>query len=339
MDTDSDRVNRVLRIIEDYLKPNISLESMEHIHRSIFNGKESFHRWNNVKDLYSSVGWNEQRFQDFIIECKQTVESDSDFITETYFTIELPSPGPDSVDGYIQEMEKHLYNETAPEKERNGFRYNIIDENTIDASYTYTTTDVNLTYSGRLNELVNTQSIPFRINVEKSLLIMETAYPPHIQKIKGIFRKRTDCDIFVFGNQIVPENSLDQYAELIDAFDLALKEEGGVHRINSLQLEGLTGEIKSIKVLPESGYNHSEDIIGPYEAIEETIGRVYNRAHFDEEILIKSIKIDIYYEDAEFTVTVSNSQMMSYIKLENIRELRIGASIMELLRKELLELF
>jgi hypothetical protein len=172
-----------------------------------------------VKGEYVDRYWEQEVFDRFIQKTQQVADGGEKRIPETYFNI--VEPGSVTVDEIIDDFEDQQFNEDARGEERAGFKYSVFDDdNEVRATYVFVNEEKKLTASGEVDHLVTEKSVGYRIHPDEQLLIVESTYPPDVQRTKKIFRVHTDMTVTVLGN--IPANYSEaegKIGEFLDTFE------------------------------------------------------------------------------------------------------------------------
>ncbi|WP_152422489.1 hypothetical protein [Natrinema pallidum] len=291
----SDFTTQALDIIEKYIKPQSHLLVMERIHRNLFDEDLEFHRWQDVIDEYSGIEWDPELLRKFAKQSKQIVEQGTARISESYFHISFPK----SLDAedLFDEFDRNPYEPDAPPDRREGFEYTY-DDDYIYGNYVYVDVDINITTHGEVQNLVSEGTLPFRIDLEDSLLILESTKVTDVQKIKSVIRNTTNLGIRVapLSNQIdIGEfkQSLGEYDDELDIY------------VNSATLEnddqGPEVEQKSL------------ELKGPDISEQNVLDN-----HLEEEWSLVGFSFTCDYKGDLFKITIRLSNVMKYIKIENV---------------------
>lgn len=209
-------------IIDNYMAPDGHPAMAERVHRYVFDEPVEFHSWDEVKSEYIGKEWSQEIFDRFIQKCQQVVEGGEKRIPESYFDITEPSTI--GVDEIINDLEERPFNGNERGKEREGFKYTVTDDRTVRATYVFVNEKKDLTASGDVDTLVSERSVSYRILPSESLLVVESTYPPDVQRTKKIFRKYTSMSITVLGsipaNYSNAEQNVEKFLSKFDRRDL-----------------------------------------------------------------------------------------------------------------------
>lgn len=329
------RNNQAINVIEDYIQRKKGLTTMEDIHRRVFDKKPDFSTWGSVTEQYEEIEWDEDTFEDFLLTSKQLVEGGLDRISEAYF--ELKKPKDLTVDRVQAEFDQHPYDEDGTrDEEHDGFRYNVRDDGVVQATYVYTDVKTNVTTAAEVEKLVSENSIHFRIDVDNRLAIVESTYPPHVQKMKGVFRRKTDFAAIVCGSLT---SNYSEANERVEAFRDSFEEiEPGEIEYDEEESEPKLIDVKSVKLHnPE----HSEDeridkidVEGDDLADHPLIDQ-----RLDEGYIMRGLVARMKFENELFDIAFSGSDMMGYAKVEDIGDYAKGQRLMEDIRGRYMEHF
>lgn len=191
---------------------------MEQIHKEVHGGDPdlSFTSWAQVEEEYENIEWDQDLFDKFLLTAKKYVDGGLERISESYFQIKQPKNP--TTEWLVGELEKNTYDEDIPdEKEPDGFQYDVIQRDGTDivqASYVYTDVKTDISATGKVRSRVSETAIDFRILPSQSLIIVESTYPPDVQKMKGVFGK-TDLAAVVCGDLT---SNYDEANERVEAF-------------------------------------------------------------------------------------------------------------------------
>ncbi|MFD1586241.1 hypothetical protein ACFR9U_04555 [Halorientalis brevis] len=312
----SDPVDQVRKVIQDYIRPNNHLLTMERIYENQFGEEISFNSWTEVFDEYSSIEWTDTKAKEFIILTKHFVEGPDD-ISETYF--DILSPPELTVDDLSHELERVQYQPEAEGKNREGFQFSVTDD-LIKGRYVYVDIDTQVTFTGGVNDFVTEGAIEFRIRPEDQLLIIESTRVIDVQKAKSVFGSQTNLEISVSANLVLqPDNAHERMNSFLDSFSDDLEEEEGpsLVEVNSVSLYHPDPQ-EDTEEIDFSGSNLWES-----ENVQE---------HIDNGWIIKGIKLTIYFRDSLYDVRIGAGDVMSYSTISSIKNFKDGNELMDEIR-------
>lgn len=195
-----ERKEKVNQVIQKYIRRKKGLVTMENIHARVFSESVRFTTWSQVDEWYADIDWDQETFQDFVLTAKEVVEGGLDRISEAYF--EIKKPNNLTLSRVINELENSPYDEKAnPDTEPDGFQYEVgEEEGIVHGTFIYTNVKTNIRATGTVWNNRSEDSINFRIIPDDELLIVESTYPPYIQKMKGAIRTKTGMAMVVCGS-------------------------------------------------------------------------------------------------------------------------------------------
>jgi hypothetical protein len=195
----TDRQGQALQVIRDYIKRKKGLVTMEEIHNRIFEENQTFTTWKSVEEFYESVEWEQEKFEEFLLTAREHVEGGFDRISESYFDIQQPENLTTQLATNM--LDEALYDENPPEDEEpDGFRYETDEDGVVHARYIHTDVRTNVTATGEVDQLTSEDAVTFRIHPDQQLMVVESTYPPDVQRMKGAIRKKTSMAATVCGS-------------------------------------------------------------------------------------------------------------------------------------------
>jgi len=203
----------VREIIRDYIEPQATLNTMDRIHNAFTGEPGEFSEWSDVEVDYLKRDLDKEEVSEFALTAKEIIESGIDEIAESYLEI---------IDDDVEyeEIKSKLKANNLDNNQDSGFRITEHDDQTITGVYFYKTLDVDITSGGNIERLVNEKSIPFRINPDKELIIIESTYSPLVMKLGGVFRNDLDIPVQVCGDiTVFPDQAKSRVSNFIDSFD------------------------------------------------------------------------------------------------------------------------
>ncbi|NUB91034.1 hypothetical protein HT576_08370 [Haloterrigena sp. SYSU A121-1] len=307
----------IRQIISEYIEPNGHLLAMERIHTEWKNEQVNFTRWSEVYDKYSSISVDDQDVKEFAKISKQVIEQSVE-VRETYF--QVVEPNILDIETIKNELSEKDRNEKKRLEENEGFQFKV-DNNTISGNYIYTDVNIDISASGEINHLTREGSIPFRIFPEDDLLIVESTSVVDIQKIKRAFKEQTKLEIRVFSPLTsYPDKAPNRVNNFIESFQRSDSSDLSLLDVSELRIENPTDlEVDEVEF---SGKDllHSERV----------------EHYLQEGWFPVGGTIEIQYQEWIAEVHFNCSDMMSYMKIENMSSYEGAESLAKEVRKRFL---
>jgi hypothetical protein len=306
--------DRAIEIVEEYIEPGSHYIAMERVHRNTFDEDVSFDGFDEAKQEYRRKDWDLNTLRDFAAEARQVVEGGDGYISETYFDILKPETP--SKEYIREEFDNIPYQADEKSEDRAGFQYEELEDE-IDGRYVYVDIDTNISYSGRVNRLVDEGSLEFRILPEEKILILQSTSVIDVQKTKSIISKKTNLEIGVSGDLTALDHDL--AASRIDDFrdSFLSEEEAGDVAEDPVLIRVDDLEIHRPEIEAENGGEDEEILTGiDFEGI-AIADHPEVRARIDEGWMIKKLECRVRYKEALFNVTVAGTSVMGYAKISN----------------------
>lgn len=207
----------IRRVINEYIRPDSTLATMEGIHRELTGEAKDFTRWDDVEMLYLQRDWDDESYRRFLVLSREFVEGDTETTSESYF--DIVEPEEDLSETVISELSAMEATEIEDLGVEEGFVHRERDDGIIEGTYYYSNISIEITAEPDIRRQPSPKSINFRINPEKRLLIVETTYPAHVQKIQSIFNKETSIGVAICGDLTVfPSQADERVISFINAF-------------------------------------------------------------------------------------------------------------------------
>lgn len=147
----------IIEVVKEYIRQKEGLRTMEKIHQRVFDEDKTFSTWSSVIDEYSSLEWNEELKQEFMLTSRNLVEGGLDRIPETYFDIKQPR---DLSNSWIHNQFTDKESDEATDSE---FRYEVRD-GIFHVVYVYSNSDLSITTTGKVIRQSSEDTIQFRID-------------------------------------------------------------------------------------------------------------------------------------------------------------------------------
>jgi len=330
----SDNTEQVLQVIREYIQRKKGLRTMERIHRRVFDEEVSFTMWSDVEEKYEEIEFDNDLFEEFLLTSKDLVEGGFDRISEAYFDIERPDDV--TTTRLTEELGDFKYDEEGSDSEdRDGFQFNDNDNGEITGSYIHTDVETNITAAGEVRELVSEDSVDFRILPDDELVIVETTYPPDVQRMKGAFGK-TDIAVTVCGSLT---SNFSEANERVEAFrDSFPHHEPGNPDPDIPSDVPKRIEVKSVKLTnPEREEEERIDKIDVEG--DQLTGHPLIQERLDEDYVMRGLVIRTMFENELFDIAFSGSDMMGYAKVEDIGDYSKGQRLMLEVRERFMNQF
>ncbi|QCW04194.1 hypothetical protein [Natrinema pallidum] len=313
----------VERIIEEYIRPNSHLLTMERIHEVFTGEKMSAKSWSEIRQLYMRKDWTDDKVREFGKVAKQIVEQESYSLSESYFDIHQEDVSIASIE---EELSNNPYQSNASRKNRNGFEY-VVENGKINGRYIYTDVDIDLSYSGEITRMISEGAIEFSIYPEENLLVLKSTSVVDVQKTKAIFAKETSFDISVCGQlTAVPDQATDRIIEFINSFDTNIRPDSPVPTLISVTEVGLYNPSTNEEVNIEGAIIDG----GELRSHPQVNTLLENGCEIDK------ISIEVMFRQSSFEVTIAGTSMMGYARIDGIKDHQRGLHLMDYIREKYL---
>jgi hypothetical protein len=330
MSDSTEITDRVINLIEQYIRPTNNLLTMERIHKNVFEEKVEFTRWEHVFNKYRGYDWTSDEIKNFVRISKQIVENSSASISESYFRI--IEPDDISVEYVSNELDRTPYKQDAEGEEKEGFVYEVND-GVIEGRYVYVDVETEVYYSGDTEDLVKEGAIEFRLIPEQKLLIVESTRVSDIQKAESYFQKKTNLEIKVCGDLTVyrdtdePVRRIDSFRESFSESREEADDEPVLLRIDNIQLRDPT-----VSEDPDDETIEKIDFDGRSLAEHEEV-----RDYTDDGWIIKGFEAPVFYNGNNYDLKMSGNEVMGYVRIKNVNDFEQGRKLVDKLRHRYLE--
>lgn len=207
----------VTQVINEYIQPDSKLATMEHIHRELTGEVQDFTRWDDVEMAYLQMDWDDKSYRRFLELSREFVEGDTETTSESYF--DIVEPDEDLSETVITELSARETTESDDLGVEEGFAHRERDDGMIEGTYYYSNVSIEITAKPDIRRQPSPKSINFRIDPDERLLIIETTYPAHVQKMQSIFNHETTIKVAICGDLTVrPSQADERVTSLINAF-------------------------------------------------------------------------------------------------------------------------
>lgn len=207
----------VRRVINEYIRPDSTLATMEGIHRELTGEAKDFTRWDDVEMRYLQMDWDDESYRRFLELSREFVEGDTETTSESYF--DIVEPEEDLAETIISELSARETTESEDLSVEEGFVHRERDDGIIEGTYYYSNVSIEITAEPDIRRQPSPKSINFRIDPDERLLIIETTYPAHVQKIQSVFNNETAISVTICGDLTVfPSQADESVISFINAF-------------------------------------------------------------------------------------------------------------------------
>jgi len=207
----------VRRVINEYIRPDSTLATMEGIHKELTGEAKDFTRWEDVEISYLQRDWDDESYQRFLELSREFVEGDTETTSESYF--DIVEPEEDLRETVINELSAREAAESEDLGVEEGFVHRERNDGIIEGTYYYSNVSIEITAEPDIRRQPTPKSINFRIDSEERLLIIETTYPAHVQKIQAVFNNETAIEVTICGDLTVfPSQADERVISFINAF-------------------------------------------------------------------------------------------------------------------------
>lgn len=198
----------VRQVINEYIKPDSKLTTMERIHEQFTGETKSFTRWSDVEKAYLKKEWDDESYRRFLELSREFVEGDTETTSESYF--DIVEPKQNLLETAVNDLSAREATESDDSKLRKGFVHRERDDGIIEGTYYYSSVSIEITADPDIRRQPTPKSINFRIDPNKRLLIAETTYPAHVQKIQSVINKKTTMAVTICGDLTVFPDQADR---------------------------------------------------------------------------------------------------------------------------------
>jgi hypothetical protein len=198
----------VRRVINEYIQPDSTLATMEGIHRELTGEAQDFTRWEDVEMSYLQRDWDDESYRRFLELSREFVEGDTETTSESYF--DIVEPEEDLSETVISELSAREATESEDLGVEEGFVHRERDDGIIEGTYHYSNVSIEITAEPDIRRQPTPKSINFRIDPDERLLIIETTYPAHVQKIQSVFNHETAIGVAICGDLTVFPSQADE---------------------------------------------------------------------------------------------------------------------------------
>lgn len=306
-------------IIEEFISPRGTLTDMQNIHRQVTGEREDFNRWDNVKDLYGTIDWDEEKFDEFLKAAKTRIEESMDELPETYFNILQPREV--STDFICNVLERQQWVE---DEDTDGFTFRRREDGIVVGEYIYTTIDIDITQDYQVRSFPNRKNIPFRIEPDTELIILDTTYSPYVGKFKKVMNDFNGVQIDICGDVTqLKDRANELYEDFVSDLDNLDGGESVIERINEVKMYNPDTESDDpIKKIDYMG-GDTGDVFGDDEIEDKK----------SEGWIIRGLSAKLNHQGLKYEVTVAGNKRMGYVKLENIGDYDAGTDLIIQLRE------
>lgn len=332
--------DQAIHVIEDYISRKKGLNAMQSIHRRTFDEPQEFSTWQSVEEMYADIEFTSDTFEDFLLNSRQVVKGGLERISESYFRVQKPENL--TVEKAEAELNAFLYEERKNDmnEEPDGVRYERGEGKTIHASYIHTDVDTDITATGEIEERVSEGAVSFRIEPDEQLIVVESTYPPDVQRMKGVLGRDIDIAATVCGNLTAHADEankrVDEFRESFPEVEYVEGADGRVKHgdeddtpkledIEAIKLFNPGEEKEQIEKIDYSGQNLAE--------------HPYIQERQDDGYIIRGFSAKVWFNGEPLTVAFSGSDMMGYAKVEDIGDYIVAKNLMGVLRNRYMDHF
>lgn len=198
----------VRRVIGEYIRPDHTLVLMERIHQDLTGRSEDFHQWEDVEKKYMQMDWDGQKYIQFLEIAREHVEGDTETVSESYFDIVEPEEEIGEV--FKKELQAREVQEDPDLGVDEGFSVRERDDGVLEATYHFATVSTEITAEPDIKRQPTPKSISFRIKPEEELMVVETTFPAHVQKIGSIISGIKPLEVAICGDVTKFPDSADE---------------------------------------------------------------------------------------------------------------------------------
>jgi len=198
----------IRRVINEYIRPDSTLATMEGIHSELTGESRDFTRWDDVEKTYLQMEWDGETYHRFLELSREFVEGNTETTSESYF--DIVEPEDDLAETVINELSAREASESEDLRVEEGFVYRERDDRVIEGTYYFSTVSIEITAEPDIRRQPTPKSINFRIDPSERLLIVETTYPAHVQKIQSVFNNETAIGVTICGDLTILPGQADK---------------------------------------------------------------------------------------------------------------------------------
>jgi hypothetical protein len=326
------RNEQVVNVIDEYIARKKGLAAMKRIHRRVFDEKLEAGIWRKVREQYSEMDWDDDTFEEFLYTAKEIVEGGLERIPEAYFDVERPENL--TTERVASELDDYLFDDReSTSDEPDGFQYSLNDNGVINATYVYTDVSTDISATGQVERRVSEDSVSFRINPDQQLIIVESTYPPDVQRMKGVFRNKTNFAITICGNLTGdPDIANKRVNAFRESFPEVTRDDDADGRVRTEDDDGIPklDDIVEIKLYNPSKEDEKIEKID-YEG-QNLENHEYIEERQSEGYIVRGFTARVWYNGSPFDIAFSGSEMMGYAKVEEIGDYMTAQDLMDEIR-------
>lgn len=312
-------------IILEYLQPShVTLPEMEEIHQRITGEERDFTRWNKVAGLYAGMDWNHDQFRRFLQIAKETVEGGIDEIAETYFEIVVPENITRTE--LVETLSEEKWDPDEGDSQIS-ITFHERDDGIIVGEFIYETVNTDITDDFSVRRFQNTKPVPFRIDAEEQLVIVESTSASRVQRLRGALNHETALQLNICGNlTLFPGMANDK----IELFRSEFNDENSagpfIRQIRDVFMYNPSTEADDIKKIDYQGGDNGD--IFDHDTIED---------RRNEDWIIRGFLAKMGYQSDVLEVSIAGTSQMGYIKVSDISNIDSANELMTILREKYME--
>lgn len=330
---------RIREIIRSYLQSNgLHLMTVERLYENLTNNEIEFSEWDEIEKEFVDLDWNKDLMSQFAELSKQIVEKGESRISETYF--DIIEPDAITVEDLRNELGREPYDPDASGKEKEGFRFDVTENNHITGQYVYIEVDEQLTFDGEFRTPISEGFFDFEIVPEDSLLIVQSTKLEHVQKAKRYFGNKTNIEIVVSADYTTHyQDAVERVNRFLNSFGQGEQESSGDPMLLPIELITLhdpRDEVEAGNDTDNTGNPEIENIefdghdLANVPEVEE---------HLREGWIIKKLVAQVKYKDDIFKITIGVNSIMSYGKVsgspDHAKSLELSEGVRERFKQHL----